>query len=65
MLFEICIICFIMFALWTISKLLMMFDIVHVPKKRIHYWRHVKYLNHVSSIRNILCGVTTHNVFNI
>lgn len=51
MLFELCIICFIVFALWIIGKLLMLYDIVHVPKKRVHYWRHVKYLNHVSSIQ--------------
>lgn len=49
MLFELCIICFMVFALWIIGKLLMLYDIVHVPKKRIHFWRHVKYLNHVSS----------------
>lgn len=26
----------------------MLFDIVHVPKKRVHIWRHVKHLNQVS-----------------
>lgn len=51
MFLELCIICFIVFALWIIGKLLMLFDIVHVPKKRVHYWRHVKHLNHVSSIQ--------------
>lgn len=55
MLFEVCIICFMVFALWIIGKLLMLYDIVHVPKKRIHYWRHVKYLNHVSFYTNIYC----------
>lgn len=48
MLFELCIICTIVFALWIIGKLLMLFDIVHVPKKRIHIWRHVKHLSSVS-----------------
>lgn len=50
MLFEACIICGIVFALWIIGKLLMLFDIVHVPKKRVHIWRHVKHLNQVSVI---------------
>lgn len=48
MIFELCTICALVFALWIIGKLLMLFDIVHVPKKRVHTWRHVKHLNHVS-----------------
>lgn len=50
MFFELSIICSIIFALWIIGKLLMLFDIVHVPKKQIHIWRHVKHLNQVNEI---------------
>lgn len=48
MFFEISIICSIIFTLWIIGKLLMLFDIVHVPKKHVHIWRHVKHLNQVN-----------------
>lgn len=48
MFFEISIICSIIFALWIIGKLLMLFDIVHVPKKQVHIWRHIKHLNQVN-----------------
>lgn len=48
MYFEICMICSIVFVVWIIGRLLMLFDIVHVPKKQIHIWRHVKQLNQVN-----------------
>lgn len=42
MFFELCIICFIISALRIIRKLLILFDIVHIPKKRVHIRCHVK-----------------------
>lgn len=47
MLFELTVIILIMLCLWVIGRLLMMFDLVHLPKKRVHSWRHVKHANQV------------------
>lgn len=54
MYFELCIICSIVFVVWVIGRLLMLFDIVHVPKKRVHIWRHVKHLNQVIALQQIV-----------
>lgn len=50
MLYELTVITLIILCLWVIGRLLMMFDLVHLPKKRIHSWRHVKHANQVNFV---------------
>ncbi|KAG4065720.1 hypothetical protein HA402_012398 [Bradysia odoriphaga] len=46
MLFEVFIICTTVFSLWIIGKLLVLLDVVYVPKKKcVHLWRSAKHLN--------------------